>query len=411
MDSKMSQPEMVVVFLSKYRGVNLNSRFTIPYEMTQSGIGECLGISRSHVSMILGKLERNGIIRGCKATVRFAPSGSCSRKVYVLTEAGEEMCREILERKGVSEAEAADALVPSNINFCKTESFDALPPEDRDILGALMVINEPVPVEALPLGRRHPLVPIDVRGFVAIRPEIRRRYLGRARALEISRWHALAADICAAMDGSPVERLCHLYRGNRRKEALKLAQCDPYTMVDRCTRESARILEALDAETDDSPLAWAAALCSIRTGELDCAGRAVRRAKEEERRWLECELLLAEGDKGGALEKALDGYDSTAHTAIALGKCMASNCRHSEAVVFLRKARRCMTESGCLFRLDEELIWEADCYLALGEREAAAKLMESAACAVRDDRAGRLLMRKARVLASEDLAGLQGVHV
>ena len=170
-------------------------------------------------------------------------------------------------------------------------------------------------------------------------------------------------------------------------------------------------LDELDAGTEGNPLAWIASLCAIRCGLLDVAERSMRRSEANKRAWLECELLLAEGEKSIALDKALDEYDGSGDMALALGKCMASNSRHSEAVVFLRKARRCMVESGCLFRLDEELVWEADSYLAMGDRETAARLLESAACAAIDDRAGKLLMRKARVLSSEDLVCLQGVHV
>ncbi len=411
MSDNMTQSEMLVVFLNKYRDVNVHSRFAAPYEITQNGIGEALGISRSHVSVLLGKLEREGMVEGCRAYVRFAPSGSNYRKVYTLTSVGERMCREILEREGVSERDAEDMLMPMNINHCRPDAFDALPQEDRDLLGALMVLKSPMPCAQLPMGRKHPLLPVDVKGFVSIHPKVRRMYLDRASKVETVRWHALAADLCVQAEGGTVERLYHLYNGNRKKEAMKLALCDPYTIMDRPSREAARILDELDMDTDDNPLAWIASLCAIRSGLLDVARRSIRRAEADKRAWLECELLLAEGDKGAALDRALDEYDGSAWTAMALGKCMASNSRHSEAVVFLRKARRCMIESGCLFRLDEELIWEADCYLAMGNREAAAKLMESAACAVTDDRTGRVLMRRARILASEDLVCLQGVHV
>ena len=409
--SEMTQSEMVIVFLNKYKDVNLHSRFAVPYEMTQNGIGEAIGISRSHVSVLLGKLEREGIVRGTRAYVRFAPSGSNYRKVYFLTSIGERACKEILEKQGVSERDAPDVLMPLNINHCRPQAFDDLPQGDRDLLGALMLLKAPMPCTELPQGRKHPLLPVDVKGFVSIHPKVRRIYLDRASKTETVRWHALAADLCVLANGGTVERLSHLFKGDRKKEALKLALCDPYTIMDRPSREAARILDELDAGTEGNPLAWIASLCAIRCGLLDVAERSMRRSEANKRAWLECELLLAEGEKSIALDKALDEYDGSGDMALALGKCMASNSRHSEAVVFLRKARRCMVESGCLFRLDEELVWEADSYLAMGDRETAARLLESAACAAIDDRAGKLLMRKARVLSSEDLVCLQGVHV
>ena len=122
------------------------------------------------------------------------------------------------------------------------------------------------------------------------------------------------------------------------------------------------------------------------------------------------EILLCEGRPAEALEKALDVYRGDVPTALALGKCMATNGRHSEAVVYLRRCRNCMTETGCLFRLEEVLRWEGESYLALGRRDLAAKLLGAASCATRDDRASMALRDRARSV-SEDGVGPEGVHV
>ena len=408
---RMTQPEKVLVLLYRYRTVDPSVKYSAPYEITQNGIGEVLGISRSHVSVILGKLEKEHLVESFMATLDSVPRGTRCRKVYQLTRDGESRCRGIFDDLGMSEDNASFELVPHNINHCRPEAFDSLPDEDRDLLGALMLMRMPVHFETLPRGRDHPLLSVDVKGFVAIRPKVCRTYIERADPHEIARWHSVAADLCASMSSDPTERLVHLIRGNRRREAIKLILCDPYSVMDRPTAEVTCLMDELDLETDDHPLAWIAAFCAVRLNDTKRARSLLEHVGEAEREWIECELLLAEGKKGVALDRSLECYDGSIEAAMALGKSMAANSRHAEAVIFLRHARKGMMEKGCLFRLDEELVWEADSYLAMGDRKAASALTEAAACAVKDEHTGRILMDKAKALVSENLVGLQGVHV
>ena len=75
------------------------------------------------------------------------------------------------------------------------------------------------------------------------------------------------------------------------------------------------------------------------------------------------------------------------------------------------KARRCMNESGCLFRLDEALRWESESYLSMGERGLAVRLMEAACCAAKDENTRKALRNRFEVVSSEDGVRPQGVHV
>lgn len=409
---QLTQSQKVMLHLYRYRTIDPSVKYMASYDMTQSGIGECLGISRSHASVVVGKLEKEGLLESVNATLSNAPpTGPLTRKVYMLTHEGLMRCRELMAELGIAEGSPLP-IIPRNINHCRTDSFDMLPKKDRDFLGCLMVLEMDVTLRMLPDGRDHPLVPIDTKGRVAIRRQTRELYTSRASPDELARWHSLAADFCADNRGSERERMTHLILGRRGREAVKYAICNNYALMDSPDKTLAKLMDALDSDTEGNPLAEIVTLCYIRLGMTREAGASLSRMKEGPLRGaMESELLLAEGRRSDALDKALECYNSDTATAIALGKCMAANSRYREAAVFLRRARMCMMETKCLFRLDESLAWEGDCYLALGEKMLAKRLTEAAACAAKDDHRGRALLNKADSIDSEDLVGLQSVHV
>ena len=61
MDGKVTRQDMVVLYLNKYVNVPRNG-LEMPVTMTQDGIACALGMSRSHVSNVLGILEEKGLV-------------------------------------------------------------------------------------------------------------------------------------------------------------------------------------------------------------------------------------------------------------------------------------------------------------------------------------------------------------
>ena len=54
----ITQAERVLIHLYSYRHLDESERHGVPFDITQDGVGESVGISRSHASLILGKMER-----------------------------------------------------------------------------------------------------------------------------------------------------------------------------------------------------------------------------------------------------------------------------------------------------------------------------------------------------------------
>lgn len=402
----LTQAQRVMLHLYRYRYYDMDGFDDAPFDVTQDGISEALGISRSYSSLILGRMRRDGIVTSSRSMV-INKTGRVSRQVYALTESGLRRCDSLIGERD------ADVLLPRTLNHCRTTDFDRLAEEDRDVLGSLILIRTPVHFSQTPKGRNQPLLPIDASGMVFIRADTRRTFRDRADPETLRRWHSLAADWCADNMAPVDERIEHLTDAGRNTEALKLTLGNRYHIMDNPRHETAAALDRLAASTGDRGLSAIAAFCYMRLGRMSKARRSLSRLGQSDpclRGALMAEILLCEGRPAEALEKALDVYRGDVPTALALGKCMATNGRHSEAVVYLRRCRNCMTETGCLFRLEEVLRWEGESYLALGRRDLAAKLLGAASCATRDDRASMALRDRARSV-SEDGVGPDGVHV
>lgn len=396
-----------MIHLYRYRHFDIEALGDMPYDMTQDGIGEALNISRSYASLILGRMNRDGLLRSGRAMV-ITGSGRAPRKVYTLSDLGLRICERLLQERD------AEVLVPRTINRCCTSDFDNLNAEDRDMLGAIMVIHAPVHFSQIPKGRDHPLLPVDAGGFVCIRPSTRKLYRDRADAETLRRWHSIAADWCADNGVGIDERLEHLEGSGRRTEAVKLAMVNCYTIMDRPNNETVSAIDRLATYAADPMLSAVAAFAFLRLGRTGKARRSLDRMAGSDdclKGAILSEIMLVEGKTSNALDQALDVYRGDVPTALALGKCMAVNGRHPEAVVYLRKSRQSMSETGCLFRLDEALRWEGESYLAMGDTDIAARLLEAASCATRDDKTSWMLRTRARSIQSQDGVGLQGVHV
>lgn len=404
---ELTQAERTMMHLYRYRFFNMDLEKTAPFELTQDGIGEALGISRSYASLIVSRMDRDGLLRTGRAPIS-EDQNRAPRKIYMLSLRGEERCKELIGGRD------PDDVLPQNINHCRTDHFDNLPGDYRDLLGALMLIGVPVHHMQVPGGRDVPLLPVDPSGYVSIRKKTKELYIRRADAETLRRWHSVAADWCAD-NGAPLdERVAHLAEAQRLREAAKLAMSNRYTIMDSPSPTTVAHIHRISRVLEMDDLAYVAAFSYLRMGMVEKGRRVAETIGDTDpcvKGSLMAEVLLAEGRLGDALDRALDVYRADTETAMALGKCMAANGRHAEAVVYLRKARRCMNESGCLFRLDEALRWESESYLSMGERDLAVRLMEAACCAAKDENTRKALRNRFEVVSSEDGVRPQGVHV
>ncbi len=368
-----------LMHMHRYRHIPSTIEFGAPKEITHDGVAEVLGISRSHAAIIMNQLEEEGKVFAGKAKVTGQNRGG-PRKVYFITPLGCTQCDELTRLVKEGELDESCISGPTNLNYCSSSQFWALDKEVRDLVGGLMVLRTTVrrgDFDPEPPG----IVPFDYRGRMSIKPETREWYLRGADTETLRVWHSSAADWCADHRCDPKERLYHLFKSNRHREAIRLVHSIRFMLMDFPDRESRDIISKL-AE-DDHQLTLITGRMSLRMGELDIAHRDVNRPGIDlgaQGIALKTEVMLAEGERESALELAMRNYDGSMELALALGMCMTANGRYEEALTYLDRCRSEIRRTGCLFRLDETLRTQSEAMRGLGDEKGADSVWETAEC-------------------------------
>lgn len=377
--TSLTLPQRAMLHLYRYRHVPPTISYGAPYEMTQDGLSEVLGISRSHSSVVANSLVDKGLLYPGKA--RIVGNDRSPRKIYFLTPDGLRECESLMASAGCRDP--AELMEPCNINYCNSATFWSLPEEEKTRIGCLMVLRIPVHRNEVDIGPDNRLVPFNLKGVVHIKPETRRWYTQRADTETLRRWHSAAADWCLDRRCDPKEKLYHLFRANRRREAAKLAMGNRFMLMDFPDRECRDMLCSLAREFRDDTLHLASARMSLRMGETAVARCEVESMADRggvAAGAMLSEVLLAEGMASEALDKALDSYVGDIDTSAALGICMTANGRYDEALTYLDRCGCEMRRTGCVFRIDEMLRTRSFALRALGETAAADAAADMAEC-------------------------------
>ncbi len=205
--------ERIVLHLAQY-SKHLND-FDAPFEVSQDGIGEALRISRAHAAIELKKLKEAGTVAERIAHIR---AGPVKRKVYVLTESGEQRARNLKDfanRQGIEISPLLD------LRKCKGEDlWEQLNPESRSLMAKACVFRKPFKRSSLPQTTVS-ILPEDREGIVDMPSSLRSSIPGLLEKGQLKEAHSFAADYWLE-EGDYVERLHHLLMANRSMEAQML---------------------------------------------------------------------------------------------------------------------------------------------------------------------------------------------
>ena len=86
--------DRVMLHMSRFGGIQFDE-FGMPYELTEDGIGSCIGKSRAHVSIELKNLQKKGLVEWRNAHVNGV---SKVRKTFLLTVSGYAMLESIKQK-------------------------------------------------------------------------------------------------------------------------------------------------------------------------------------------------------------------------------------------------------------------------------------------------------------------------
>jgi hypothetical protein len=84
--SMITRRDKIMAHLNRYIHIRPDSEFCAPFEITQDGIAASVGITRNHVSILLGEMVKKGEVTIGFATIRGISAKK--RKVYLLTMLG-----------------------------------------------------------------------------------------------------------------------------------------------------------------------------------------------------------------------------------------------------------------------------------------------------------------------------------
>ncbi|MBO7205903.1 MAG: hypothetical protein J6V08_05760 [Candidatus Methanomethylophilaceae archaeon] len=226
--------ERLLLHLYRYRSLDQNEIYNIPWELTQDGIATTLCISRAHASIELKKLKNKERVVEYQAHVK---GGKVKRYVYYLNPEGLKAAAEVQKK-----ADDAGIDVKTLLDLkCQdpTMAFDSMTPEDKYALGCACAFRVPVPLTILEEHKRA-IIPADASGMTVINKDVRERYLSAASPEDMRSWHSFAADEWLENRTDLrdydeafriVERTYHLLKAGRKSEACRSISNNIYDLM------------------------------------------------------------------------------------------------------------------------------------------------------------------------------------
>jgi len=351
--------ERILLHLSRFKMVNEEEVYNLPFDLTQDGIAAALGISRAHSSLELKKLRAAGKVR--ENQVHVIGSG-IRRKVYYLEPDGKteaEYVRKKLEDAGVSIETVLD------MRRCDPElMWEKLSISDRDALGLACVIRVPVNKKLLPPTDAG-IIPATHEGTVNISTDTKKKYLDAVNIDLVHKWNSDAADWW--MDNVPdyQERLYHLISAGRSLESNKLLIRMSEDFLENCNDDLLEIVKNMEDPVKDKNATWSVkAKIAVTCGDpkyAEVCANKLEKLGSEESNIIRAEIKLVNNDAKGALSAAEDIYSKTgtARSAMLIGKSLFALGRYDEAERSLAETLKRFTSDGDISRLDEIMILRA----------------------------------------------------
>ena len=406
---EITNHDRISAHLFRYNYIRSDIEFDAPFEITQDGIAMGIGVSRGHSNIILRRMEENNEIIVGLSSIKDS-NRSAKRKIYLLSEYGKNLFKARVKELKESGTDIEDLV--KGIDRYRLEDIRRITGDRMDDLGCMAVLRVKVRKEDVPL--ESPLVPIIRQSYAVMKDSIRKIIITEASPIEIRRWHSKAADWCMDHDADIKERLHHLVSSFRDREAMRIARNQKYLLMDNPDQDLSNSLGALALRSERSDIIETATRIALEVGDLQMAddlSAKLLHIDPPKGRGLRCELLLKRSQSEEALTLARYHYNGDVDTGLVLGMCLLETSHFEDAIECLERTKERMISEGCVFRLDELLMYEATAQICMREYCAASILIDAAVSFTRN------MKRKASLLAlkeraeSEHSVLLQGIQV
>lgn len=239
------------------------------------------------------------------------------------------------------------------------------------------------------LGCEPPLVGFTRAGEAFVIPRIKNSMLSGCSEDDLRRWNSKAADWCID-HGLPVsERLHHLVLANRDREAVWIIGSNRYSLIDSCDKDLLWTVSTLAMRRDDAEIANIAVRMALDLNDLKIAKQLSSRLMGLDAhmgRTALSEISLKENRIDEALDMARDNYGNDIDSGMALGMCLLESNRIDEASDCFAKTMESMLKEGCIFRMDELMLYKARAEMSLHNKERAQYLVSAALSLSKNER-------------------------
>ena len=406
---EITNHDRISAHLFRYNYIRSDIEFDAPFEITQDGIAMGIGVSRGHSNIILRRMEENNEIIVGLSSIKDS-NRSAKRKIYLLSEYGKNLFKARVKELKESGTDVEDLV--KGIDRYRLEDIRRITGDRMDDLGCMAVLRIKVRKEDVPL--ESPLVPIIRQSYAVMKDSIRKTIITEASPIEIRKWHSKAADWCMDHDADIKERLHHLVSSFRDREAMRIARNQKYMLMDNPDQDLSDSLGALALRSERSDIIETATRIALEVGDLQMAddlSAKLLHIDPPKGRGLRCELLLKRSQSEEALTLARYHYNGDVDTGLVLGMCLLETSHFEDAIECLERTKERMISEGCVFRLDELLMYEATAQICMREYCAASILIDAAVSFTRNmKRRASLLALKERA-ESEHSVLLQGIQV
>ena len=373
--TKLTISERIVLHLSRYDLQN-DDLYNIPWDLTQDGIASSLRISRAHSSIELKKLRANGKVVERQTHIK---GGGVKRKSYMLTPAGMEEAKRL---KSVAEKEGIDIMPMLDMKRCDPKTlWDSVNEEDRDALGIACVLRRSVPRTVLPETSK-PVIPVDVNGMTVLSALVKDNVLSVASDEQKRNWHSIAADHWLDM-GEPKERLYHLIKAGRVKDACRLIVSEKERLLYEMNNDLYKILSLIDSVPekyfiDVMPVKITAAIVA---DDLRSSEKMISLLKETDMELgllYSADLEIKKGNHSDALSIMRSIGSAGIEAELRMAGVLGSLGNRKEAMSLLESMKNEVIRSGTVDNLDRIYIQMADISAASGDHDSSVKYLTKA---------------------------------
>ena len=376
--------DRISAHLFRYNHIRYDIEFDAPFEITQDGIALNLGISRGHSNIVLKRMEENNELLIGFSTIK-GSNRAAKRKIYLLSEYGKSQFKERIKELKSYDTDVEDLV--KGIDRYRLEDIKRITGDKMDDLGCMAVLRVRVDKADVPI--ESPLVAIVRQNYAVMKDSIRKIIISEASPEELRTWHSKAADWCIDHDAVIEERLHHLVKSNRDREAIRITRNRRYLLMENPDQDISDTIGALALRHDHSDIIEIAARISLEIGDLEMAdalSQRLLRIDPPKGRGLRSELLLKRNRTEDALTLARYHYRGDVDSGLVLGMCLLEAYHPEEAADCLERTKELMISEGCVFRMDELLMYEAIAQICMKDYSAAGSLIDSALSFTRSER-------------------------